>query len=182
MSQATVPATICTTTINHEQLTDPALRAPHLWIIDAGASHHICFDRSLFRTFKDYHVPIQAGVSTTTSQGRGQVDLEVDGHLLSLYGVLYAPQLRFNLLSTERLRQENFIGYNSIPNVLYNGEDESTIIEADSSSGIPIINTKPSIPIHHPEGSSTYYHEVTTRPISLDLAHRRLGHIGESRV
>jgi len=91
------------------------------------------------------------------------------------------------------------------------------IVVADSSSGIPIINTNPSIPIHHPvvpqgtnsmgvnscllvvlrgpaqheghgqrrassEGSSTYYHEVTTRPISLDLAHRRLGHIGESRV
>jgi hypothetical protein len=35
---------------------------------------------------------------------------------------------------------------------------------------------------HLPEGSSTYYYEVTTRPISLDLAHRRLGYIGESRV
>jgi hypothetical protein len=53
---------------------------------------------------------------------------------------------------------------------------------ADSSSGIPIINTNPSIPIHHLEGSSTYYHEVTTRPISLKLAHRRLGHINEARV
>jgi hypothetical protein len=116
------------------------------------------------------------------SQGRGHVDLDADGYTLSLYGVLYAPQLRFNLLSTECLRRESFIGYDSIPNTLYNGEDDSVIAVADSSSGIPIINTNPSIPIHRPEGSSTFYHEVTTRPISLDLAHRRLGHISESRV
>jgi hypothetical protein len=36
------------------------------------------------------------------SQGRGRVDLDVDGYTLSLHGVLYAPQLRFNMLSTER--------------------------------------------------------------------------------
>ena len=117
------------------------------------------------------------------SQGRGQVDLDVDGHTLSLYGVLYAPQLRFNLLSTECLRRESFIGYNSIPNTLYNGEDDSVITVADSSSGIPIIDTNHSDTAYHlPEGSSTFYHEVTTRPISLELAHRRLGHIGEARV
>ena len=173
---------ICTITIQEDQLADYPQRAPHLWIIDTGASHHICFQRSQFQTFDKYQVPIQAGTSTTTSQGRGQVDLDVDGHTLSLYRVLYAPQLRFNLLSTECLRRESFIGYNSIPNTLYNGEDDSVITVADSSSGIPIIDTNPSVPSCPPEGSSTFYHEVTTRPISLDLAHRRLGHIGESRV
>jgi hypothetical protein len=176
------PATICKTTIKDEQLADRALRAPYLWIVDAGASHHICFEKGLFRTLEDYQVPIQAGTSTTMSQGRGQVDIDIDGHTLSLYGVLYAPQLRFNMLSTECLRRESFIGYDSIPNALYNGEDNSVIAIADSSSGIPTISTNSAIPIHLPEGSSTYYHEVTTRPISLDLAHRRLGHIGESRV
>jgi Reverse transcriptase (RNA-dependent DNA polymerase)/GAG-pre-integrase domain len=172
----TESAVICKTTVNR------SLRSPNLWIIDAGATHHICFEKSLFRTFDDYQVSIQAGTSTTTSQGRGQIDLDVDGQTLSLHGVLYAPQLQFNLLSTECLRRESFIGYDSIPNTLYNGEDNSVIAIADSSSGIPIINTNPSIPIHHLEGSSTYYHEVTTRPISLKLAHRRLGHISESRV
>ena len=173
---------ICATTVKEEQLADHSLQAPNLWIVDAGASHHICFDRSQFRSLNDYQVSIQAGTSTTMSQGRGQVDLDLEGQTLSLYGVLYAPQLRFNLLSTECLRRENYIGYNSIPNTLYNGEDDSVIAMADSSSGIPIVSTGPSIPVHHPAGSSTYYHEVTTRPISLDLAHRRLGHISESRV
>jgi hypothetical protein len=56
------------------------------------------------------------------------------------------------------------------------------LIVADSSSGILIININLSIPICLPEGSSTYYHKVTTRPISLNLAHRRLGHISEARV
>src|SRR5271167_1667967 len=97
---------ICKITANEEQLARHT-RAPHLWIVDAGASHHICFDKSLFWSFdEDYHVPIQAGTSTTTSQGRGQIDLDIDGQILSLYGVLYAPQLQFNLLSTECLRRE----------------------------------------------------------------------------
>jgi hypothetical protein len=88
------------------------------------------------------------------------------------------------LLSTECLRRESFIGYDSISNALYNGEDNSVIAIADLSSGIPIINTNPAMPTRHhlPEGSSIYYHEVITRPISLDLVYRRLGHISEFRV
>ena len=70
----------------------------------------------------------------------------------------------------------------SIPNTLYNGEDLTVITTAGSSSSIPIVNTDPLIPTHHLEGLSTFYHEVTTRPISVDLAYRRLGHISESRV
>ena len=70
--------------------------------------------------------------------------------MLTLHGVLYVPQLRFwYLLSTECLRRETFIGYDSLPNMLYFGEDEEIITIADSSSGIPIINTNP-----YSEGSS----------------------------
>jgi hypothetical protein len=148
---------VCKITTNEEQLAGHSQRARHLWIVDAGASHHICFEKSLFKTLnKNHQVSIQAGTSTTTSHGRGQVDLDIDGYTLSLYGALYAPQLRFNLLSTECLRRENFIGYDSIPNTLYNGENDSVIAIADSSSGIPIISTNSSIPIHLPEGSSTW--------------------------
>jgi hypothetical protein len=123
-------------------------------------------------------VPIKAGISTTSLISREQIDLTIDGHTIILYGVLYVPQLRFNLLSTKYLRRESFIGYNSILNTLYNKEDNKVITTADSSFGIPIVNTNPI----YPEGSSTFYHEVTTRPISLDLAYRRLDHISEARV
>jgi hypothetical protein len=49
-------------------------------------------------------------------------------------------------------------------------------------SSILIINVDLSIPTRLPKGSSTYYYKVTTRPISLDLAHRRLSYISEARV
>src|SRR4030095_8134763 len=126
---------IYTITVDEEQLPDHLQRSPHLWIIDTGATHYICFEKGLFKTLKKYEVPIQAGTNQTLSKGRGQIDLTVDGHILSLHGVLYAPQLRFNLLSTECLRRENFVGYDSIPNILYNGEDDSVITTAESSSG-----------------------------------------------
>jgi hypothetical protein len=56
------------------------------------------------------------------------------------------------------------------------------IATADLSSGILIINVNLSIPISLSEGSSTYYYEVTIRPILLDLVYRRLGYISEARV
>ena len=123
-------ATVCTITIDQELLADHPERSPHLWIVDTGASHHICFDKSLFKTYQKYRVPVKAGTSTTTSFGRGQIDLTLDSHTLTLHGVLHVPQLRFNLLSTECLRRESFIGYDSLPNTLYYGEDEEIIITA----------------------------------------------------
>jgi hypothetical protein len=147
-------------------LADHPQRSPHLWIVDIGASHHICFEKSLFKTLKKHKVPVKADTSTTSSISRGQIDLTVDGHAISLYDVLYVPQLRFNLLLTECLRRESFIGYDSISNTLYYGEDDEIITTADSSFGIFIINTNP-----YSEGSSTFYHEVTTRSISLDLVY-----------
>jgi hypothetical protein len=47
---------------------------------------------------------------------------------------------------------------------------------------ILIINVNLSIPIYLFKGSSTFYHEIITRPILINLAHRRLGYISESRV
>jgi hypothetical protein len=52
----------------------------------------------------------------------------------------------------------------------------------DSFSGIPIINVNPSIPTYLPKGLTIFYYEVTTRPILINLAYRRLGYISESRV
>ena len=52
----------------------------------------------------------------------------------------------------------------------------------DLSSGILIINVNLSIPTYLSEDSSTFYYKVTTRPILINLAYRRLGYISESRV
>src|SRR5207237_7649982 len=56
------------------------------------------------------------------------------------------------------------------------GIRDSSVTEVQTCA-LPIFNTDP-----YSEGSTAFYHEVTTRPISLDLAHRRLGHISEARV
>src|SRR5438105_3531975 len=120
-------ATVSTVTIDQEQLADHPQRSKHLWIVGTGASHHVCFKKGLFKTYEKHKVPVKAGTSTTSSIGRGQVDLTVDGHILTLQGFLYVPQFRFNLLSTECLRRESFIGYDSLPNTLYYGEDDEII-------------------------------------------------------
>jgi hypothetical protein len=86
------------------------------------------------------------------------------------------------LILTEYLRRKNFISYNSISNILYNGEDNSIIAIIDLSSGILIINVNLLIPTSLSEGSSTYYYKVTIRPILLNLVYRRLGYISEARV
>jgi hypothetical protein len=57
------------------------------------------------------------------------------------------------------------------------------IAVTNSSSNILIINVNPAISIrHYLKGLTIFYYKVTTRPILIDLAYRRLGHISESRV
>jgi hypothetical protein len=53
----------------------------------------------------------------------------------------------------------------------------------DLSFSILIINVNPAISIrYYFKGLTTFYYKVIMRPILIDLAYRRLGHISESRV
>jgi len=75
----------------------------NIWIIDIGASDHMCHSRELFTTFLFLIKPI----AVTLPNGKkeivtyfGTVTVTKD---LVLHGVLYIPSFKYNLLSVSRL-------------------------------------------------------------------------------
>lgn len=83
------------------------------WIVDSGASSHMCFDENLFSTLKIINsgkIVIADGTNIPIV-GIGSVELSiVDGKEkihLKLNNVLYAPQLGVNLLSVIMLTRDS---------------------------------------------------------------------------
>lgn len=86
------------------------------WILDSGASHHMCNNRELFcGDFVNLSVPkgvIIGDGSTIQATGRGRVDLQAfNGHEwipTTLNDVLYVPNLQINLFSLAIVMDKNF--------------------------------------------------------------------------
>jgi len=78
------------------------------WVIDSGATHHVCHDITLFQTLSEtmndsVTLPTGYGVKIT---GIGSVELS--DHMI-LKNVLYIPDFRLNLLSVSQLTKD--LGY-----------------------------------------------------------------------
>jgi hypothetical protein len=153
------------------------------WIIDTGASHHFCSRKEWFRTYEDLTTDVTTAGPSIRSEGAGTIRLPVGDHHIALQNVIHVPDLRLNILSAERLKKDNCIGYsNWIPHHLFDGTTGRTIVEADASSGLPIISVGQTGELNHFEALDLYYIDAANRLISLDLAHRRLGHISKKLV
>jgi hypothetical protein len=71
------------------------------WILDSGATQHMCNNKSLFTNIEPYNTTITIANNTSMSAtGRGEVKLITqNGTSFSLINVLYVPKLASNLLS-----------------------------------------------------------------------------------
>ena len=77
------------------------------WIIDSGATSHMCCDKNEFNQFSrlEEHVQISLGDGRNLSaHGRGSVKLKMrlpggKSQLCTLHDVLYIPELKYNLFS-----------------------------------------------------------------------------------
>lgn len=74
------------------------------WIVDSGATHHICSNLSLFAEYKTYN---HAHNSITVADGKksivkhiGSVNL---GNGITLYNVMHVPGFKYNLISAHQL-------------------------------------------------------------------------------
>ncbi len=94
--------------------------------------------------------------------------------------IIHIPNLRLNIVSTERLKENSYIKYsNFIPHYLYDGATEETLIEVDGSSEIPVIIIDQSNKINHFQALHLYYIVAENRHINCDLVYRRLNHISK---
>lgn len=89
-----------------EKALSSAQTANKVWIIDSGATSHMCHNKELFVNMELFQHPLCVSVGDgreLEAKGRGSVhmDVIVDGNsrVCSLRDVLYVPGLQYNLIS-----------------------------------------------------------------------------------
>ena len=86
--------------VENNNITAMLVKGPRYWVktlLNSGCNCSIFTDRSMFRDYNEYRVPIQTAGGTISSTGRGTV-----GHLQNC---LHVPDLNMNLLSTHHVTQ-----------------------------------------------------------------------------
>ena len=88
------------------------------WIIDSGASHHMCREKSLFTRFVPFSMSITVANNTRMNAvGKGDVKIFTeDGNTFTLIDVLYIPELTTNLLSVCYATKNPNIRFNIMKN------------------------------------------------------------------
>lgn len=99
-SQQLEPSVSCFHGISSLLLSSAEISKTH-WILDTGATHHICCSLSLFHTHRDFASKVKLPTGHTVLVARaGTVFLSAN---MILIDVLYVPEFQFNLLSISSL-------------------------------------------------------------------------------
>ena len=87
------------------------------WILDSGATTHICCDKTYFRQINSTNARVKWGAaSTILASGIGAVPLKLPNSstIVVLQDCLYVPEFQTNLVSLGRLIQNGArIGFNA---------------------------------------------------------------------
>ena len=84
------------------------------WILDSGSTHHMCYERKLFKNLQDCNdgTKITVGDGTAISvEGRGEVEVKLNlpsnkTIKCTLKNVLYVPKLSSNLVSIAQISSD----------------------------------------------------------------------------
>lgn len=135
------------------------------WVVDSGASRHICSNVSLFKSI----TPI--GGSTVTLPDHTSIEVNFCGDIrlgnsLVLEDVLYIPIFRFNLISVSCLlaKTTSVISFCHDSFIIQDVTTSKMIGKGRKVDGLYMFDTS-SIP-----------HIASVNQFSVDLWHNRLGH------
>ena len=155
--------------------------ARNRWIVDTGATQHMCCDITIFSSVKTLPVPIEIQVgngetTTATSSGDVKLNLKLPNNVTTkctVKNVLFVPGLVFNLLSVSQLTQNgkktNF--NNSFCKII---DDNDTLLAVATKVGnLYYLNC-----VMSQSGAA-----FTTQALpDANLWHRRFGHLGKNGI
>jgi hypothetical protein len=94
--------------------------------------------------------------------------------------VIYIPKLEFNVISTERIKKDNTIGYtNHNLHGLFDIRTNKLIEAITVKSDLPTIGGKA---LTSKFGIGLQYAKVQPKGITMDLVHRRLRHVSKTLI
>ena len=148
------------------------------WIIDSGATHHICSNLALFETHKKYD---HAQNTITVADGKkstvehiGSVNLE---NGITLVNVLHVPGFKFNLISTHQLCKDLncTITFTQNKCILQNLSQKSSLVLGELKSGLYAVDEGTN---HNSRADLVAATGVATQSSEESkLWHLRLGHL-----
>ena len=150
------------------------------WLVDTGATRHICVDRKMFVTYQelDGEQLFMGNSSTSKVEGQGKVVLKItSGKELTLNNVLHVPDIRKNLVSGSLLSRNGFkLVFESDKFVLVkNGMYVGNGYLSDGLFKMNVMTIVPKI-INNNKISSAYMLE------SSDIWYGRLGHVNYDSI
>lgn len=101
-----------------------------MWLLDSGATAHMCSDRSMFTAFKNNKQKIiLAGNNSLIAEGVGEVQIKTEQSDITLREVLYVPNMCGNFMSVARA-VENGMKVNFDKNCAKIESENQTILTA----------------------------------------------------
>ena len=149
------------------------------WIVDSGASCHVCNNRGLFVVFENLEKPVDIILGdghALNAVGRGTVILTLKSGELErrckLHDILYVPKFSYNLLSVSKAVERG---------ISFTFNDQACIIR-DTKQRFVVAATKVGS-LYHARGTNIKECGLSTieqksSVAKEDLWHRRYGHIG----
>ena len=158
---------------------DCALPVIDEWIIDSGATTHMCSNKKAFTTLYQLKSPIKVTVGdgrALTAIGRGDVVLNMEcpsseSESCTLHDVLYVPELSYNLASVAKVSQKGKIVKFTCNACYILDKKHKMIAKALKVEKLYRFKCKP---VHEHAGIATNSKE--------DIWHKRFGHLGVSSL
>jgi len=150
------------------------------WYLDSGASEHFSPFRELFETFKELDKPCEimtAEGTTIYGTGIGKITVEAIAddkiNILELNNVIYAPKMDANLLSTITLYDKDYEISMRRPQGMTIFKDGNLVANTVREGRLFRLKT---VQMLNAEAKAAKTQQ------SIDVWHRRLGHLGETNV
>eukprot|EP00731_Ephydatia_muelleri_P016374 Em0009g798a len=158
---------------------DCALPVIDEWIIDSGATTHMCSNKKALTTLYQLESPIKVTVGdgrALTAVGRGDVVLNMEcpsseSESCTLHDVLYVPELSYNLVSVAKVSQKGKIVKFTSNACYILDKKHKMIAKALKVEKLYRFKCKP---VHEHAGIATNSKE--------DIWHKRFGHLGVSSL
>lgn len=151
---------------------------PSDWIVDSGASTHMCNSESAFRSLADNSTKINiADKSSVVSAGIGDIVVKVSSGKKTIKDALHVPSLAANLLSVGKMTSNNLT-------VIFTDEDckvfqkENCSVVGEPDFIAPKVGDLYKVKMREEPISNSEVASVATA--DYRIWHRRLGHLNQS--
>ena len=166
-----------------EQCLSGSVNEKDKWILDSGATSHMCNDQNLFSEFKaNDNVIITLGDgSEIKSTGVGKVTLKCDEEICMLKNVICVPGLAHNLVSVGKIIQNGgAVSFSESEGTIFHDGEFFAEAKYDSHDKQFVLNCKPCM-TNDDSIFAAADHDVSAVG-KEDLWHCRFGHLGADNL